>query len=150
MKQIQIIKDSVNLDCFQAETEAELMVWLQVRRDHKVFGNDEYSYQVEVSPAVMEVKEIQIIDEIETEVVTQEYQPAVFETINIPAEYEIEITDITAQVELDRIKQEKLNQIAQLESQITPRRYREAILSGDHSFIETIELEISIIRDTLQ
>lgn len=41
---------------------------------------------------------------------------------------------------------DKLQQIAELESQITPRRYREAILSGDHSFIEGIELQIEAIR----
>ena len=44
---------------------------------------------------------------------------------------------------------DKLQQIAELESQITPRRYREAIVSGDHSFIEGIELQIEAIRATL-
>ena len=40
----------------------------------------------------------------------------------------------------------KIEQIEALEKLITPRRYREAILSGDFSFIESIELQIRAIR----
>lgn len=40
-------------------------------------------------------------------------------------------------------------QIAELESQQTDRRIREAILSGDHSFIESIEAQIAELRKQL-
>ena len=40
-------------------------------------------------------------------------------------------------------------QIIALESQITPRRIREALLSGDHSFIESIEAQIAALRSQL-
>ena len=40
-------------------------------------------------------------------------------------------------------------QIIALESQITPRRIREALLSGDHSFIESIESQIAVLRNQL-
>ena len=43
----------------------------------------------------------------------------------------------------------KIEQIEALEKLITPRRYREAILSGDHSFIESIELQIQAIRSIM-
>ena len=43
----------------------------------------------------------------------------------------------------------KIEQIEALEKLITPRRYREAILSGDHSFIESIELQIQAIRSSM-
>ena len=43
----------------------------------------------------------------------------------------------------------KIEQIEALEKLITPRRYREAILSGDFSFIESIELQIQAIRSSM-
>ena len=43
----------------------------------------------------------------------------------------------------------KIEQIEALEKLITPRRYREAILSGDHSFIESIESQIQAIRSSM-
>ncbi len=46
-------------------------------------------------------------------------------------------------------RQEKLKQIADLEKQITTRRVREALVSGDNSFIVNIENQIIAIRNTL-
>ena len=43
----------------------------------------------------------------------------------------------------------QIEQIEALEKLITPRRYREAILSGDHSFIESIESQIQAIRSSM-
>lgn len=40
-------------------------------------------------------------------------------------------------------------QIAELEAMITPRRMREAILSGDSSFIESIDVKIAALRGAL-
>lgn len=42
-----------------------------------------------------------------------------------------------------------LNQIAELENQITPRRMREALVSGDFTFIENIENQIQTLRGQL-
>lgn len=42
-----------------------------------------------------------------------------------------------------------LEQIAVLESQITPRRLREAMLSGDHGFIQSVDREIAALRESL-
>ncbi|OXE36897.1 MAG: hypothetical protein CGW95_04750 [Phenylobacterium zucineum] len=46
-------------------------------------------------------------------------------------------------------KQGVVAQIAELETQITPRRLREAILLGDSSFISSIEAQIEVLRATL-
>lgn len=46
-------------------------------------------------------------------------------------------------------KAEKLAQIAALEAQVTSRRLREAVLSGDNSFIADIDAQIVAIRATL-
>lgn len=77
---------------------------------------------------------------IEDGVVIQE---AVYETI--PAEYEIEIVDVSSQLE----RESKLKAIEELEAQITPRRIREAIISSDNSFIVNIENQIQQIRSSL-
>ena len=42
-----------------------------------------------------------------------------------------------------------LQQIQDLETLVTPRRLREAILSGDKSFIQTIESDIQALRTQL-
>ena len=42
-----------------------------------------------------------------------------------------------------------LQQIIDLESKVTHRRIREALLSGDHSFIESIEAQIAALRNQL-
>lgn len=146
MLKIQIIKNNQNLDSFCAETMQEIENWLEVRKAHKVFGAEAYSYQELVSEEVPEIKEIQLIEGVEVEVITQEYQPAVYQTIEVPAEYSYEITDITAELESSKLV--KLRQIEELEALVTPRRYREALLSGDHSFIESIEAQIEVLRNS--
>lgn len=42
-----------------------------------------------------------------------------------------------------------LNAIAELEMKITPRRIREALVTGDKSFIESIEAQVAALRATL-
>ena len=91
------------------------------------YGKSEY--QREVSPR-KELEDGKIIE-------------AVYETI--PAEYTVEIEDITSEIE----KLTKIKQIEELELQITPRRLREAVLSQDFSFIESIEQQIQAIRQGL-
>lgn len=43
----------------------------------------------------------------------------------------------------------KKNQIATLEAQVTPRRIREALISGNNTFIEGIEAQITTLRNQL-
>ena len=66
-------------------------------------------------------------------------------TIHHEGSYSIEVIDISAEVE----KENKLKQIAELEAKITPRRLREAVLSGDNSFIVDIDNQIAAIRSSL-
>lgn len=42
------------------------------------------------------------------------------------------------------------HEIARLEALITPRRMREALLSGDHSFIDGVEQQITALRERMQ
>lgn len=42
-----------------------------------------------------------------------------------------------------------LARIAETEATITPRRLREAMLSGDHSFIEAVDAKIAALRKDL-
>ena len=44
---------------------------------------------------------------------------------------------------------QKLIQIQELESQITPRRIREAIVTQDYTFIQGIETQITNLRNQL-
>lgn len=70
-----------------------------------------------------------------------------FTSYVIPSEYEVEIVDISTEVEAQSI----VNQIAELEAQITPRRMREALIGNVQAlaFIEGIESEIELLRATL-
>lgn len=40
-------------------------------------------------------------------------------------------------------------QISELESQVTPRRWREALLTGDFTFIESVDTQIAALRAAL-
>lgn len=66
-------------------------------------------------------------------------EPEKYETIPAPYSFSIEANP----------KAEKLAAIAALEAKVTPRRLREAILTGDHSFIDDIESKISDLRASL-
>lgn len=72
----------------------------------------------------------------EQEVVLHEQSSTVVKTTH---EYEI----------IEDNKAENLERIVELESKITPRRLREAIISGDYSFIKEIDDQIKEIRAKL-
>lgn len=40
-------------------------------------------------------------------------------------------------------------QIAELEASVTPRRLREAVLTGDHSFVESVDKQIAALRRSI-
>lgn len=68
---------------------------------------------------------------------------------NIPQPTAEELAACEALVVVADLKKSKLAQIAELEAQLTPRRLREAVLSGDSSFISSIDSQIATIRATL-
>ena len=108
----EVIKNGQVLHSGGASSEAEVHEQLKPYYDHKTFGEPEKTIQVLASEEVPELREIQsvlVTPEVrdpETEafyedqgVITQEYAPAVYRDEVIPAEYTIEITDVTAEVE---------------------------------------------------
>lgn len=95
---------------------------------------------VETSPFVPAKEFIQAVP---YQAAYEEIVPEVIEVI--PCEYTMEIIDNS----LVEAREAIIQQIASLEAQITPRRVREALLSGDHTFIQNIEAQISALRGTL-
>ena len=81
-------------------SQEDCLAQLQPYFEHKTFGNPERTEQVLVSEAIAEV-----LDEEGN--VIQEAVEAVYETKVIPAEYEIEIEDITQEIEAEKTKQEQ-------------------------------------------
>lgn len=144
MKKIKIISKQTNEITHLAkfETQEECNAWIQECESVEAFGKPEHQIVIEeikyVSIEVVLDENDNIVEEARTEVI-----PAIVETI--PAEYTIEIEDISSEVE----KQQKLEAIEELEAQITPRRIREAILTGDNSFILSMETQIEQIRNSL-
>lgn len=122
----EVIKNGQVVHSGGASSEAEIHEQLKPYYDHKTFGEPEKTIQVLVSEEVPELREIQSVlvtpevrdpetDEVITEavyedqeVITQEYAPAIYRDEVIPAEYTIEITDVTAEVEAQQELNEKL------------------------------------------
>lgn len=102
--------------------------------EHQVLVSPEQTIQIE---AVLD-EEGNELEPARTEIIE-----AVYETV--PSEFTYEIVDITSEIEAEN----KKKQIAELEAQITPRRLREALLSGDTSFIDSVEQQIQAIRNNL-
>ena len=65
----------------------------------------------------------------------------------VPA-YEVQVANYTKEIIENKEKDIK-EAIFMLESQITPRRVREAMLSGDFSFIQEINSQIEALRQQL-
>ena len=81
-------------------SQEDCLAQLQPYFEHKTFGNPEKTEHVLVSEAIPEV-----LDEEGN--VIQEAVEAVYETVITPAEYEIEIEDITQEIEAEKTKQEQ-------------------------------------------
>lgn len=64
-----------------------------------------------------------------------------------PNNFIVEVVDITEELQIEENEKQKLNEILELEKQITPRRVREALLSNDYTFIQSIENQIAALRD---
>jgi hypothetical protein len=96
-----IINNGKELDFHQGPSEQFLREFLAPFEASGVYGKPAYSYQNELTPAVFEEQEVlneqnESFDPPRFEQV--EIVPATFETINVPAEYEIVFTDITAEL----------------------------------------------------
>ena len=81
-------------------TVQEYQSWINSCEAVEAWGKPESTETILVSEAIPEVKD-------EEGNVIQEAVPAVYETRVIPAEYEIEVEDITQQVALEKAKQEE-------------------------------------------
>lgn len=130
----EVIKNGQVIHSGGASSEAEIHEQLKPYYEHKTFGEPEKTIQVLVSEEVPELREIQRVlvtpevrdpetDEVITEavyedqeVVVQEYAPAVYREELIPAEYTIEITDVTAITEA-------IEQIAEAKSYLSSTDY---------------------------
>lgn len=42
-----------------------------------------------------------------------------------------------------------LQKISELEASVTPRRLREAVLTGDHSFVDSVDKQIAALRASI-
>lgn len=93
MKQINIIKNGQTTHSCSA-LEDEALAWLSRHEGMGTSGQAASSYQQETSPAVL--------DEAGNEI-----SPAQYETVQVPADYTVEITDITAQ-----LAQQEINAVA--------------------------------------
>jgi hypothetical protein len=72
-----------------------------------------------------------------------------FTFTNIPQPSVSELLALIPAVQAKSTRDGKLKQIADLEALVTPRRVRDAVLSGDNSFIQNIDNQVQAIRVTL-
>ena len=68
-----------------------------------------------------------------------------FTNIAQPTEEDLALAE--AAILADEAVKSKFEAIAALEAQITPRRLREAVLTGDNSFIQNIDEQIANLRN---
>lgn len=83
------------LDHSNFETEQAAMEWFQPKIDSGFYGKKAYSYQNLVAEAAVDENGV-------------ETSPAVYETINVPAEFTIESEDVTSQINQEAINTEAL------------------------------------------
>lgn len=106
MLQITIKKNEITTNQAHFNTQEELDVWLSFHKQNNSFGVNEYSYENILEPEIPAV-----LDEEGNELSPE--VPAVVETIHVPAEYTIEIEDISAQIE-EEAQRELDKQLGQL------------------------------------
>jgi hypothetical protein len=69
--------------------------------------------------------------------------------VNVPMPTEQDLADAEAEIVALEARNSLLKAIESLEASITPRRVREALISGDKSFIEGVEAQIVALRGSL-
>lgn len=103
MLQVSIKKASTgeHLDHGNFNSEAEAMIWFQPFIDSGVYGKSAYSYEQLISeevPAVLDEEGNELSPSI----------PAQYETIHVPAEYTVEIEDISESLSAQKESAEAL------------------------------------------
>lgn len=133
--------------------------WLQMLHDTHAWGKPSHTITTDkiITPAKdrvtkitkVEIKQEPKFDEagnpIKTkpvyenvEVVVSEYTPAVYETILVPSEYTVEITDMTEEI----AKEAKLKEIEDLKATVTVEKLMEAVLTGNKDFLIAVDTEV--------
>lgn len=131
----------------QAECEAHKEYLKSIGYSFESFTFERPSFEEVVTPAWTEETPAEF-DENGNE--TKPSQTINHEEVKIFHEAVVEIVGPSYSFEIvEDLKTEKLQKIKDLEQSITPRRLREAILSGNNSFIEQVEAQISEIRNNL-
>lgn len=105
MIKVTISKQNVITNQGTFKTQEEANSWVAFHESQESFGKPQHETQVLVSEAIPEVLD----DEGN---VIQEAVEAVYETIVTPAEYEVEIVDITEQVNQEKINAKALAYLA--------------------------------------
>lgn len=142
MKKISIIRNGQITNQAEFTNDELLNEWLNRETLNGSFGKPEH--QVLVSPEqTIQIEAVFDEQGNELEPARTEVIEAVYETV--PSEFTIEIVDISSEIE----REDKLKQIRELESQITPRRMREAMLYNDFSFIQEVNSQIEALRQQL-
>ena len=116
----------------QFESDQEMQAWIDLCIEKDLWGKKEHTVTelVEISPA----KEAEF-DENGVEI--SPYEDAVYEEVtkHFPVEYTIEIEDISAQVEQEKINQEALQFLASSDYKIL-RHFRQKALGQETSLSE--------------
>lgn len=120
-------------------TVQEYQAWIKSCEAVEAWGKPETTETILVSEAIPEV-----LDEEGN--VTQEAVEAVYETKVIPAEYEIEIEDITQQVALEKSKQEE-KRLAKEKRKTDRKAVDVAKITTVKALIPVIENLISTIEE---
>ena len=148
MFKISIYKNSRLSNQASFPTMEELNSWFDFHKSNKTFGENEHSYEElvsEATPAIYEQQEVlvkeAVLDELGNEleparvelqtVLVEEAKEAIYETIEVPAEYEVEIIDLSQDYEY------QLAQVhANRKAEYPPMGdYLDAIVKGDQEQI---------------
>ena len=142
-----ILKVTKNNQVQQSDfsTRVECEAHFEKYRAEGFWGKEEYSISHEEIPAVEAKAEERDIDGnlLSPAIEAKAAIPSYIEVV--PCEYTYEILDNTILDNQESIKK----QIAALESQITSRRVREAVLLNDHTFLQDIDNQIISLRAQL-
>jgi hypothetical protein len=102
MKRLSIYKNNVLTNQLDFETQEALEAGLAYHQSKNHFGVNAYSFEQEVTPAVPAVYEEQNGEQVEIQAAI----PAEYETVNVSAEYTIQISDVTASLAQEAINAE--------------------------------------------
>ena len=159
MKKVNIIKDNVVVQFVKFEDEVQMQEWIDMLAVNHPWGKPAHTVTTDkiITPAKERVTKIvkkEIPQEpkfdeagnpIKTkpiyenvEVVVSEYVPAVYEVIEVPAEYTVEIIDMTEEL----AKEAKLKEIEELKATVTLEKLMDAILTGDKTFLVAVDAEV--------